>query len=131
MRFLLRTKPLAELLAETTEEGHRLNKTLRAWTSWRSASAASSASASSCCPASKQHARRPWHHLVIRHRRRGLRLRGVVLRRAPAMIPVAGSAYTYGYATLGEIFGFVIAGLDPRIHGRRLPRLHWLGRLSR
>src|SRR5512140_3855714 len=25
-----------------------------------------------------------------------------------AMIPVAGSAYTYGYATLGEIFAWVI-----------------------
>src|SRR5579871_3657125 len=25
-----------------------------------------------------------------------------------AMIPVAGSAYTYGYATLGEIFAWII-----------------------
>jgi APA family basic amino acid/polyamine antiporter len=24
------------------------------------------------------------------------------------MIPVAGSAYTYGYATLGEIFAWII-----------------------
>ena len=24
------------------------------------------------------------------------------------MIPVSGSAYTYGYATLGEIFGWII-----------------------
>ena len=38
------------------------------------------------------------------------------------MIPVAGSAYTYGYATLGELFAWIIGwDLDPRVHGRRQP----------
>jgi basic amino acid/polyamine antiporter, APA family len=30
-RSLLRTKPFSALMAETTEESHRLKKTLRAW----------------------------------------------------------------------------------------------------
>ena len=39
---------------------------------------------------------------------------------SPAMIPVAGSAYTYGYATLGEIDRMDHRlGLDPRICLRR------------
>lgn len=28
-----------------------------------------------------------------------------------SMIPVAGSAYTYAYATLGEIFAWIMAGI--------------------
>ncbi len=41
-----------------------------------------------------------------------------------AMIPVAGSAYTYGYATLGELLAWIIGwDLDPRVHGRRQPGL--------
>ena len=38
----------------------------------------------------------------------GLRLCGALLRRICAMAPVAGSAYTYAYATLGELFAWII-----------------------
>jgi len=33
---------------------------------------------------------------------------GSVLRGICAMIPLAGSAYTYAYATLGELFAWII-----------------------
>ena len=43
-------------------------------------------------------------------RRRGdcLRVCGALLRELAAMIPVSGSAYTYSYATLGEIIAWII-----------------------
>ena len=47
-----------------------------------------------------------------------------------AMIPVAGSAYTYGYATLGEIFAWIIGwGPGARICVRRGNRVLRLERL--
>ena len=37
-----------------------------------------------------------------------MRLRGHVLQRILAMIPIAGSAYTYAYATMGELLAWII-----------------------
>jgi APA family basic amino acid/polyamine antiporter len=38
----------------------------------------------------------------------GLRLCGAVLCELASMIPVSGSAYSFAYATLGEIFAWVL-----------------------
>jgi len=38
----------------------------------------------------------------------GVQLRGAVLRRAGIHDPIAGSAYTYAYATLGELIAWII-----------------------
>ena len=44
-----------------------------------------------------------------------------------AMVPVAGSAYTYAYATLGELFAWIIGwDLVLEYAGRRVDRRSWL-----
>lgn len=106
---LLRTKPLDRLISDTQEEGHRLKKTLGAWdltaigigciigvgifvlpgvqaaTNAGPAIILSFAIAAAACACT-----------------------ALCYAELAAMIPVAGSAYTYGYATLGEVFAWII-----------------------
>jgi len=106
---LLRTKPLDRLMSDTQEEGHRLKKTLTAWdltaigigciigvgifvlpgvqaaTNAGPAIILSFAIAAAACACT-----------------------ALCYAELAAMIPVAGSAYTYGYATLGEVFAWII-----------------------
>jgi APA family basic amino acid/polyamine antiporter len=106
---LLRTKPLDRLMSDTQEEGHRLKKTLGAWdltaigigciigvgifvlpgvqaaTNAGPAIILSFAIAAAACACT-----------------------ALCYAELAAMIPVAGSAYTYGYATLGEVFAWII-----------------------
>ena len=106
---LLRTKPMTRIMADTQVEGHRLRRALTAWDltaigigciigvgifvlpGVQAANNAgpgiilSFAIASAACAAS-----------------------ALCYAELAAMIPVSGSAYTYGYATLGEIFAWII-----------------------
>jgi APA family basic amino acid/polyamine antiporter len=106
---LLRTKPMTRIMADTQVEGHRLRRALTAWDltaigigciigvgifvlpGVQAAQNAgpgiilSFAIASAACAAS-----------------------ALCYAELAAMIPVSGSAYTYGYATLGEIFAWII-----------------------
>ncbi len=51
----------------------------------------------------------PGHYdFICRFRAWRARLPGFVTRSSPSMIPIAGSAYTYSYATLGEFFAWII-----------------------
>ena len=47
-------------------------------------------------------------HALFRLVGTGMRIRGLCYAEFAAMIPLAGSAYTYAYATLGEIFAWII-----------------------
>ena len=106
---LLRTKPMIRIMADTEVEGHRLRRALTAWdltaigigciigvgifvlpgvqaaTNAGPGIILSFAIASVACAAS-----------------------ALCYAELAAMIPVSGSAYTYGYATLGEIFAWII-----------------------
>ena len=48
------------------------------------------------------------HDDLVRHRRFGLRPGGAVLLRMSSMVPVAGSAYTYTYAVMGELLAWMV-----------------------
>ncbi len=106
---LLRTKPLAKLLADTEQEGRRLRKTLNAWDLTAIGIGCIIGVGIFVLPGVE----------AARHAGPGIILSFAVAALAcacsalcyaelAAMIPVSGSAYTYGYATLGEIFAWVI-----------------------
>ena len=114
-RVLMTRKPLADIIASEGQSGPPSARPSVRSASLRSGSAASSALASSFSPAPSCGALRgAGHHAVLRDRRYSLR--GFVglcyAELEVALLPVAGSTYTYTYATLGEIFAWII-GWDP------------------
>ena len=105
---LLRTKPLAKLLADTEQEGRRLRKTLNAWDLTAIGIGCIIGVGIFVLPGVE----------AARHAGPGIILSFAVAALAcacsalcyaelAAMIPVSGSAYTYGYATLGELLHFI------------------------
>jgi basic amino acid/polyamine antiporter, APA family len=106
---LLRTKPLAKLLGDTQVEGHRLRRALGVWDLTAIGIGCIIGVGIFVLPGVE----------AAKHAGPGIILSFAVAAAAcacsalcyaelAAMIPVSGSAYTYGYATLGEIFAWVI-----------------------
>jgi APA family basic amino acid/polyamine antiporter len=109
MKSLLRTKPLASILAEPEEEGSKLNRALGPWDLVAIGIGCIIGVGIFVLPGVE----------AAKHAGPGIILSFVIAGAAcacaalcyaelAAMIPVAGSAYTYGYATLGEIFAWII-----------------------
>jgi APA family basic amino acid/polyamine antiporter len=109
MKALLRTKPLERLLSETQEEGHRLKKALGAWDLTAIGIGCIIGVGIFVLPGVEA-AKHAGPGIILSFAVAALACACTALCYAElaAMIPVAGSAYTYGYATLGEIFAWVI-----------------------
>ncbi len=108
-KALLRTKPVLELLSETTEKGRSLKKTLRVWDLIALGIGCIIGVGIFVLPGVQ----------AAHHSGPGIILSFIIAALAcgfaalcyaelAAMIPVAGSAYTYGYATLGELPAWII-----------------------
>jgi len=108
-RSLFRTKPIQELLAETTEAGHTLKKALRAWDLVAIGIGCIIGVGIFVLPG-VQAAHHSGPGIILSFAIAALACAASALCYAElaAMIPVSGSAYTYGYATLGELPGWII-----------------------
>jgi APA family basic amino acid/polyamine antiporter len=106
---LFRTKPVIEFLSETTEAGHSLKKTLRVWDLTALGIGCIIGVGIFVLPG-VQAARHSGPGIILSFTIAALACGCSALCYAElaAMIPVAGSAYTYGYATLGELPAWVI-----------------------
>ena len=106
---LFRTKPLSELLADTTKEGHSLKKTLRVWDLIALGIGCIIGVGIFVMPGVEA-ATHAGPGIILSFAIAGLACACSALCYAElaAMIPVAGSAYTYGYATLGELPAWII-----------------------
>lgn len=109
IKSLFRTKPLALLLQETHEEGHELKKTLRAWDLVAIGIGCIVGVGIFVLPG-EEAAKHAGPGIILSFGLAALACACSALCYAElaAMIPVAGSAYTYGYATLGELIGWII-----------------------
>ena len=108
-KVLFRTKPLGEFLSETTEIGHTLKKTLRVWDLIALGIGCIIGVGIFVLPG-VQAARHSGPGIILSFGIAALSCGCSALCYAElaAMIPVAGSAYTYGYATLGELPAWII-----------------------
>ncbi len=106
---LLRTKPLSVLLEETTEEGHRLRKALGPWDLVAIGIGCIIGVGIFVLPGveAATHAG-PGIILSFGLAACACACAALCYAELASMIPVAGSAYTYGYATLGEVFAWII-----------------------
>jgi APA family basic amino acid/polyamine antiporter len=106
---LFRTKPMERLMADTQEEGHRLRKTLTAWDLTAIGIGCIIGVGIFVLPGvqAAQHAG-PGIILSFAIAAAACACTALCYAEFAAMIPVAGSAYTYGYATLGEIVAWII-----------------------
>jgi APA family basic amino acid/polyamine antiporter len=107
--WLLRTKPMAQLMAETQMEGHRLRRALTAWDLTAIGIGCIIGVGIFVLPG-VQAAKNAGPGIILSFAIASFACACSALCYAElaAMIPVSGSAYTYGYATLGEIFGWII-----------------------
>ncbi|MBP7146936.1 MAG: amino acid permease [Acidobacteria bacterium] len=106
---VLRTKPLAALLAETTDQRHSLKKTLGPFDLVAIGIGCIIGVGIFVLPGvqAANHAG-PGIILSFALAAAACACAALCYAELAAMIPVAGSAYTYGYATLGEIFAWII-----------------------
>jgi APA family basic amino acid/polyamine antiporter len=108
-RSLLRTKPLAEVMAETVEEGRRLRKRLGPWDLTALGIGCIIGVGIFILPG-VQAAKNAGPGIVLSFAiaAGACACAALCYAELAAMIPVAGSAYTYGYATLGELPAWII-----------------------
>jgi basic amino acid/polyamine antiporter, APA family len=106
---VLRTKPLARLLADTQAEGHRLKRALTAWDLTAIGIGCIIGVGIFVLPGVEA-ATHSGPGIILSFAIAALACACSALCYAElaAMIPVSGSAYTYGYATIGEIFAWMI-----------------------
>jgi APA family basic amino acid/polyamine antiporter len=106
---LLRTKPLAVLLGETTAEKHQLRRALGVWDLIALGIGCIIGVGIFVLPGvqAAQHAG-PGIILSFAIAAAACACSALCYAELAAMIPVSGSAYTYGYATLGELPAWII-----------------------
>lgn len=109
MKGLFATKSVAVLLAETQENGHSLKKVLTAWDLTAIGVGCIVGVGIFVLPGVEA-AKHSGPGIILSFAIAALACACSALCYAElaAMIPVSGSAYTYGYATLGEIFAWII-----------------------
>ncbi len=106
---LLRTKPVTQIMGDTQVEGHRLRRALTAWDLTAIGIGCIIGVGIFVLPG-VQAANNAGPGIILSFAIASVACAASALCYAElaAMIPVSGSAYTYGYATLGEIFGWII-----------------------
>jgi APA family basic amino acid/polyamine antiporter len=106
---LLRTKPLSLLLADTESEAHRLRRSLTVWDLVALGIGCIIGVGIFVLPGVEA-AKHAGPGIILSFAIAGVACACSALCYAElaAMIPVAGSAYTYGYATLGELPAWII-----------------------
>jgi APA family basic amino acid/polyamine antiporter len=109
LKSLLRTKPLQTMLEETEAEGRRLKRTLGPWDLTALGVGCIIGVGIFVLPG-VQAAKHAGPGIILSFAIAGLACACSALCYAEmaSMMPVSGSAYTYGYATLGEVFGWII-----------------------
>jgi basic amino acid/polyamine antiporter, APA family len=106
---LFRTKPLGDLLADTESPEHALKRTLRVWDLIALGIGCIIGVGIFVLPGVEA-AKHAGPGIILSFAIAGVACACSALCYAElaAMIPIAGSAYTYGYATLGELPGWII-----------------------
>ena len=102
------TKDVADIVGSTEEEGHALKRSVGPVGLTAMGVGAIIGTGIFVVIGEGAGERRPGRHPVLRAGRGHLPVLGAVLRRAGLVVPVSGSAYTYSYATLGELVAFII-----------------------
>jgi APA family basic amino acid/polyamine antiporter len=107
--WLLRTKPMTRIMADTEVEGHKLRRALSAWDLTAIGIGCIIGVGIFVLPG-VQAANNAGPGIILSFAIASFACACSALCYAElaAMIPVSGSAYTYGYATLGEIFAWII-----------------------
>jgi APA family basic amino acid/polyamine antiporter len=107
--WLLRTKPMTRIMADTEVEGHRLRRALTAWDLTAIGIGCIIGVGIFVLPGVQAaHNAGPGIILSFAIASFACACSALCYAELAAMIPVSGSAYTYGYATLGEIFAWII-----------------------
>lgn len=106
---LLRTKSMTRIMADTENEGQKLRRALTAWDLTAIGIGCIIGVGIFVLPGVQAaHNAGPAIILSFAIASLACACSALCYAELAAMIPVSGSAYTYGYATLGEIFGWVI-----------------------